>query len=140
MVRPLLASYDSVLIASLKEQRIYAVHEPVAAILLAAGDSSRYGKTKQLLDWHGEPFVRAVAKTALEAGCSPVVVVTGSDAEQVEKAVKDLNVLVVHNADWKEGQASSIRAGLQVPGPPPQTSPQSDNKIFICNQASNWPD
>jgi molybdenum cofactor cytidylyltransferase len=113
MVKPLLDSYDSVLIASLKDQRIYAVHETVAAIVLAAGDSSRYGKTKQLLDWHGEPFVRAVAKTALEAGCSPVEVVTGSNAEQIERAVNDLNVTIVHNVDWKEGQASSIRAGLQ---------------------------
>ncbi len=129
MVRPLLAAYDSVLIASLQDQEIFAVHEPAAAIVLAAGDSSRYGKTKQLLDWHGEPFVRAVAKTALEAGCSPVVVVTGSDAEQVESAVKDLPVTVVHNPDWKEGQASSIRAGLQVLPPPslPQIRPGEDS-------------
>lgn len=113
MVRPLLAAYDSVIIARLQDQKIYAVHERVAAVVLAAGDSSRYGKTKQLLDWHGEPFVRAVAKTALEAGCSPVVVVTGADAEQVERAVKDLPVMIVHNPAWKEGQAGSIRVGLE---------------------------
>jgi molybdenum cofactor cytidylyltransferase len=118
MVRPLLAAYDSVIIASLQDQKIYAVHEPAAAIVLAAGDSSRYGKTKQLLDWHGEPFVRAVARTALEAGCSPVVVVTGADAEQVERVVNDLPVTIVYNPDWKEGQASSIRAGLRLLPPP----------------------
>ncbi len=119
-------AYDSVVIASLQDQKIYAVHEPVAAILLAAGNSSRYGKVKQLLDWHGQPFVRAVAKTALEAGCSPVIVVTGANAEQVESAVKDLDVIIVHNMDWKEGQASSIRAGLGSPSalraPPPNAT------------------
>jgi molybdenum cofactor cytidylyltransferase len=119
MVRPLLAAYDSVIIACLQDQKIFAIHEPTAAIVLAAGDSSRYGRTKQLLDWHGEPFVRAVAKTALEAGCSPVIVVTGAEAGQVENAVKDLHVMVLHNADWKEGQASSIRVGLQALRPPP---------------------
>ncbi len=119
IVPPLLETFDSVLIASLQDQRIWAVHEPVAAILLAAGKSSRYGRSKQLLDWHGEPFVHVVARKALEAGCSPVIVVTGSEAELVAGAVKDLTVRVVHNADWKEGQASSIRAGLQVLGSPP---------------------
>jgi molybdenum cofactor cytidylyltransferase len=116
MVRPLLGSYDSVVISSLMEQKIFAVHEPAAAVILAAGEASRYGKIKQLLDWHGEPFVRAVAKRALEAGCSPVVVVSGYEAEQVERAVQDLRVTIVRNEDWREGQASSIRVGL---GPPP---------------------
>jgi molybdenum cofactor cytidylyltransferase len=112
MVKALLAAYDSVITASLLNKQIYAVHEPTAAIILAAGEAARYGKIKQLLDWRGEPFVRAVAKTALAADCSPVIVVTGAYTEQVQAAVKDLNVLVVNNPDWKEGQASSIRAGL----------------------------
>jgi molybdenum cofactor cytidylyltransferase len=112
MVQPLLRSYDSVVIASLQEQKIFAVHERVAAIILAAGQAARYGKIKQLLDWHGQPFVRVVAKTAMEAGCSPVIVVTGHEAEQVEGAVQDLDVSIVRNGEWREGQASSIRAGL----------------------------
>jgi len=123
MVQPLLESYDSVVIASLKDQQIFAVHESTAAVLLAAGDSSRYGKTKQLLDWHGEPFVHAVAKTALEAGCAPVVVVTGANGEAVEMAVRDLDVVILHNTAWKEGQASSIRAGLNAFRPPSPAGP-----------------
>src|SRR5687767_9404935 len=91
----LLASYDSAVIASLKQERIFAVYEPIAGIILAAGESRRYGQPKQLLDWKGEPFVRAVAKTALQAGLSPVVVVTGANAERVAYAVKDLNVIVI---------------------------------------------
>ncbi len=58
------------------------------------------------------PFVRAVARTALEAELAPVIVVTGASAEQVEFAVKDLNVTVIKNEEWKSGQGSSIRAGV----------------------------
>ena len=112
MVKPLLSAYDSVAISSLKSGKIFAVHEPVAGIVLAAGESARYGQAKQLLDWRGEPFVRAVARTSLEAGLSPVIVVTGANAEKIEAAVRGLDIKTVRNTDWKSGQASSIRAGL----------------------------
>ena len=112
MVQPLLASYDSVLISGLNEKRIYAVHERIAGIVLAAGESKRFGEAKQLLDWHGKPFVRAVAKTAIEAGLSPVIVVSGANAEKIESAVQDLNIRTTHNTDWKLGQGSSIAAGI----------------------------
>ncbi len=119
MATALLKNYDSLLIASLEQDKIHAVFEPVAGIILAAGESSRYGRPKQLLDFHGQPFVRVVAKTALAAGLSPVVVVTGANADEVEAAVQDLDVIIVRNENWKEGQASSIRAGLNPhPGLP----------------------
>ncbi len=72
MTRELLSKYQSVVISSLKQKKIFAAHEPVAGIILAAGESSRYGQPKQLLDWKGEPFVRVVARRALEAGLAPV--------------------------------------------------------------------
>jgi len=105
--------YPSILVASMKEDLIHAVYEPIAGIILAAGESSRYGKTKQLLDWKGEPFVRVVAKNAIRAGFSPVVVVTGAHAGQVEAAIQDLNVAVLKNNEWRTGQGSSIRTGVQ---------------------------
>ena len=120
----LLSTYNSVIIACLEEKKIYAVCEPIAGIVLAAGESTRFGQPKQLLDWRGEPFVRAVAKTALEAGLSPVIVVTGANAEQVEVAVQDLPVQIVRNPEWQSGQASSIKAGLR-PHPPLRTLPQN---------------
>lgn len=109
----LLASYDSVIIANLKLERVFAVNEPIAGIVLAAGESSRYGRPKQLLDWKGEPFVRAVTTTALHARLSPVVIVTGAHANQVESSVSDLNVSILHNEQWKTGQAGSIKAGVK---------------------------
>jgi molybdenum cofactor cytidylyltransferase len=110
----LIPAYDSVIVSSLEQEKIFAVHEPIAGVILAAGESSRFGKPKQLLDWKGQPFVRAVAKTALEAGLAPVVVVTGANAEQVEFVVKDLNVIVIKNEDWRGGQGSSIRSGVKT--------------------------
>ncbi len=135
MAGKLLPSFDSVVIASLHHQQIHAVYEPVAGIILAAGESKRFGQPKQLLDWHGKPFVRQVAETALAAGLSPVVVVTGANAEQVEDAVQDLPVSIVRNADWPSGQASSVRVGLAdlsqphpASGHPPLLSPTGREK------------
>lgn len=110
----LLPSYDAVVVTSLKQKRIFAVHEQTAGIILAGGESTRFGQPKQLLDWKGEPFVRVVAKTALQAGLSPVIVVTGANAEQIESTITGLNVTTVRNENWKSGQASSIRAGIQA--------------------------
>ena len=120
IAKSLIPTYDSVVVASLKEEKIHAVHEPIAGIILAAGESTRFGRPKQLLDWRGEPFAHAVAKTSLEAGLAPVIVVTGAHAEQVAAAVNDLPVQIVHNSEWKSGQASSIKAGIHpLPSPPP---------------------
>lgn len=118
MAAGLLKMFDAVIVASVQREAIYAAHEQIAGILLAAGEASRYGKPKQLLDFHGEPFVRRVAQTALAAGLNPVVVVTGANAELVEAVVRDLPVQIVRNEQWREGQASSVRAGLTPLCPP----------------------
>ncbi len=133
MTKMLLSKYYSVVIASLEQGKIFAAHEPVAGIILAAGESSRYGEPKQLLDWKGEPFVRVVAKRALEAGLSPVIVVTGANAEQVESAVKGLEVRIARNEEWKSGQASSIQVGVfsLTSAPLPQGEGYAGAGIFL---------
>jgi molybdenum cofactor cytidylyltransferase len=113
----LLSAYDAVLIAALNQGEttggpVYAVYEPVAAVVLAAGGSERLGRPKQLLPWRGEPMVRRVARTAVEAGCSPVIVVTGAAAEEVKTSLEGLSVHLVHNPDWPSGQSSSVKIGL----------------------------
>jgi molybdenum cofactor cytidylyltransferase len=114
MVPALLHHYQTVIIASLGAGMLHAVYEPVAGVVLAAGGSTRLGRPKPLLDWRGQPFVRAVAQTAVSAGLEPVVVVTGAEAGDVEQALAGLPVQVVHNEAWESGQASSIRAGLRA--------------------------
>jgi molybdenum cofactor cytidylyltransferase len=122
----LLEHFDSVVVGSLNQNN-FQTFEKTAGIILAAGASTRFGQSKQLLDWHGEPFVRVVANTVLKAGLSPVIVVTGSNAEDIEAKIKDLPVMVVRNEQWQSGQASSIRAGIQALPHPSfrDTSPKS---------------
>ncbi len=112
LAQSLMHTYDSVIISSLTQQQIFAVNEPIAGVILAAGGSTRFGQPKQLLDWKGEPFIRAVARIALDAGLSPVLVVTGANAKQVGSAVQDLSVMIINNEGWKSGQASSIRTAI----------------------------
>ncbi len=108
----LLPAYHAVVVASLQGGQIFAVHEPVAGVVLAAGGAVRFGQPKQLLPWRGEPIVRRVARMALQAGLSPVVVVSGAYTEPIRQALAGLDVLQVHNPDWEQGQSTSVRAGL----------------------------
>lgn len=89
-----------------------ASHRRIAGVVLAGGGSTRFGRPKPLLDFHGQPFVRAVSRTALTAGLSPVVVVVGARGDDVERAVDGLSVTVVRNREWTSGQSSSVRAGI----------------------------
>lgn len=132
LAQHLLPAYHATIVSSLEQERIFAVYEPAAAIILAAGESTRFGAPKQLLDWKGQPFVRAVAQTALESGFSPVIVVTGAYAEPVDIALKDINVTIVQNDAWKSGQGSSIKAGIEALSHP-RLKGQSDvgSAIFL---------
>jgi molybdenum cofactor cytidylyltransferase len=81
-------------------------------ILLAAGASTRMGEPKQLLSFQGQPLVVRAACAALESAAWPVIVVLGAHAEKVRPLLAPLPVLLVDNAAWAEGMASSLRAGL----------------------------
>jgi len=86
----------------------------IAAILLAAGESARMGRPKQLLDWHGRTLVVAQIETLLAAGCRPVVVVLGAHANSIRPVLPARSVVqVTTNRNWREGRASSIRAGAR---------------------------
>ena len=114
IARQLLPTYQAVAITALKYQQVFAIHEPTAGIILAAGASARMGQPKQLLLWRGEPFIRHVARTALGAGLSPVVVVTGAHTPEIRAAMADLPVMLIHNPDWEAGQSTSVCCGLQA--------------------------
>ena len=86
----------------------------IAGIILAAGGSSRMGEPKLMLDWHGLPLIRWVARVTLAAGCSPVIVVTGANSSAVEKSLAALMVQFAHNPDWEIGQSTSVRTGIEA--------------------------
>jgi molybdenum cofactor cytidylyltransferase len=111
---------DSVLISSMIEAPpVREVWAPVAGIVLAAGQAARFGATKQVLPWQETTLVAHSARTALDAGLEPVVVVLGHDAEKVAEALAGLPVRLVHNPEFKMGQSTSIRKSLECL--PPRT-------------------
>ncbi len=86
----------------------------MAGLLLAAGASRRLGAPKQLLcTADGVPLVALAAKRLLDAGCSPVIVVTGASAAEVMDALTGLSVELVHNAEFARGMGSSIACGIK---------------------------
>lgn len=87
--------------------------EGVGAVVLAAGSSSRMGSPKQALRFRGESLLRRAAIAALEAGCCPVIVVTGAHAELSRRELEGLDVREVLNPLWETGMASSIRIGVE---------------------------
>jgi len=85
----------------------------VAAVVLAAGRSTRMGAVNKLIaEIGGKPLVRIAAEQALASHASPVIVVTGHQREKVEAALEDLPVRIVHNADFAEGLGSSLKTGI----------------------------
>src|SRR5262249_20768982 len=85
----------------------------IAAIVLAAGRSSRMGTlNKLLISVDGRPMVRHAVDQALAADLAPVIVVTGHQHERVEAALAGLYVTVVNNPDYAEGLSTSLKAGL----------------------------
>lgn len=100
-------------------------------VILAAGGSSRLGRPKQLLPWHGRNLLQHAVQTALEITTQPVVV-TGAHADQLVAAVDANQVQVVYNPEWEQGIASSIRCGLQALL---NRTPAPEQVIFmVCDQ------
>ncbi len=84
-----------------------------SAVLLAAGESRRMGAdNKLLLAIDGEPMVRATARKLVAAGPVEIVVVLGHQADLVARALDGLAVRPVVNPAWRDGQTTSVRAGL----------------------------
>jgi molybdenum cofactor cytidylyltransferase len=92
-------------------------HKPraprIAAIVLAAGLSSRMGSNKLLADWRGKPLLRWTVEAALASQAHPVIVITGHDEAKVKSALAGLDVRFVFNPGYAEGLSASLRAGLR---------------------------
>lgn len=125
----LLPVYDRCIVASLSQDEvgistnkdradentngIYAAIEQTGGVVLAAGSSRRFGEPKQLLMWKGEPLIRHVVRSAIQARLSPVVVVVGSSGAEIQSVLKDPSLRIVINDHWMEGMSTSIKVGLE---------------------------
>ncbi|MGE0564944.1 MAG: NTP transferase domain-containing protein [Pseudolabrys sp.] len=98
----------------------------IAAIVLAAGRSTRMGAVNKLIaDIGGKPLVRIATEQALASRARPVIVVTGHQRDKVEAALKGLDVTFVHNPDYAEGLGTSLRAGIAA-------VPESADGAIVC--------
>jgi molybdenum cofactor cytidylyltransferase len=97
----------------------------VSGVILAAGQSSRLGRPKQLLPLDGKPIVRITAEQTLASSLDEVILVTGAAGDEVAAAVADLPVRLVHNPSYAEGQSTSLKVGLAA------VSPDIDAVMFL---------
>ncbi|MBG1231275.1 nucleotidyltransferase family protein [Aestuariivirga litoralis] len=86
----------------------------IAAVVLAAGQSSRMGFNKLLAELNGKPLIVRVVEQVAASGVVRIIVVTGHQADEIKAALKDAEVQFVHNYDYAQGLSTSLRAGLLV--------------------------
>lgn len=82
-------------------------------IILAAGNSSRFGDTKQLLHFKNKTLLKHTIDEATQAGAQPIVVVIGAKADEIIKEIDDGNIEIVFNKNWEQGMATGIVIGLK---------------------------
>jgi molybdenum cofactor cytidylyltransferase len=96
-----------------RDEPVAAGAQSIAAIVLAAGRSTRMGGSNKLIaEIGGKPLVRIATEQALASRAKPVIVVTGHQRERIEAALAGLPVRLVHNPDFAEGLGTSVRAGI----------------------------
>jgi molybdenum cofactor cytidylyltransferase len=86
----------------------------ISAIVLAAGESKRMGKSKLLLKWQGKIILKHVLDNLLNSRVDEVILVLGPEADRILKRVPAEKVKIVINPDYKEGMSASIRQGLRA--------------------------
>jgi len=100
-----------------------------AIIILAAGNSSRLGLPKQLLEFKGKSLLRHAGEAAIAARPGEVIAIIGFESDRMKHELDDLPVRILRNDQWEEGIASSIRLGLE--SLPKETQAAS---LMVCDQ------
>jgi molybdenum cofactor cytidylyltransferase len=122
----------------------------LAAVILAAGGSSRMGQPKQLLKFRGTSLLRRAIDTALAVPTEQVIVVLGSAADQLLPECQSANTTVVLNDQWQEGVSTSLRGGLAAvssdargvfiyPADMPLVTPEALRELVHRQQVSGRP-
>jgi CTP:molybdopterin cytidylyltransferase MocA len=100
--------------------RLGAVRTTVAGVLLAAGEGSRFGRPKALVELNGQTLAERGVRLLRTGGADPILVVTGA-AEVRLPATR-----TVYNPEWRTGMGSSLRAALRALEPPPEPGQAAD--------------
>jgi nicotine blue oxidoreductase len=86
----------------------------VAALVLAAGESKRFGSSKQLADWLGVPLLQHVLSEVRTWPVDSIYVVLGSNLDEIVESVDFEGMVLIENPGWEEGMGSSVRVGLDA--------------------------
>src|SRR5215213_5661957 len=86
----------------------------IAGLVLAAGAGTRFGGRKQLADLDGRPLLEHALAAMASAPVEPVVVVLGSDADEIRARVDLHGAEPIECHEWDEGQAASLRTGVEA--------------------------
>lgn len=97
----------------------------VTGIILAAGEGSRMGRTKQLLPFRGKTILECVVDSAQASTLHRVIVVLGHQANLLKPLLERKAVEAVVNTRYREGQSSSLKAGLRA------LSEEADAVLFL---------
>ncbi len=92
----------------------------VAGVLLAAGEGSRFGQPKALVELNGQTLAERGVRLLRTGGADPILVVIGA-AEVRLPATR-----TVYNPDWRTGMGSSLRAALRALDSPPEPGQAAD--------------
>ncbi len=86
----------------------------ISAIVLAAGQSKRFGDCKQLAVVNGKPLLQHVLDTLRESKVDDVVVILGAYANEIRQQIEFRDERIVVNPDYEKGMSTSIQAGLRA--------------------------
>ena len=102
----------------------------LAGLVLAAGESRRFGRPKQLAEWNGKALLGRAIEAMVPVCGAEIIVVTGAAAGPVGTHAAAYPVRLVHNPEWREGMAASLRAGFSAL----ENSGVEAVLVFTCDQ------
>jgi len=97
----------------------------IGAVILAAGQASRFGRNKLLEPVAGKTVLRHVAEAALGSTADPVIVVTGHEAEKIRLSLAGLRLTFCENPDFAMGLSTSLKCGVNA------LPPESDGALIL---------
>jgi molybdenum cofactor cytidylyltransferase len=109
-----------------RDRRPLPPHAPrIAAIVLAAGRSSRMGSNKLLAELNGKPLLVHSVEALKASSVHDIIVVTGNEPDRVQAALAPFGVTLVHNANFAEGLSTSLKRGIAA-------TPAEADAVLVC--------